>query len=298
MSAPTPSDLKLTAAWVAARRAELDRLFEARLAPPADGDPGRLVEAMRYSLLAPGKRLRPLLALAAAETVGAARRRRAARLRRRRARALLLADPRRSAGDGRRRLPARPPEQPQGVRRGDRHPGRRRAADAGVRVDRRGGRARRAPGRTSWRASRALAHGAGCAGMVRGQARDLGEPPPADAGGAGDPARARRPARCSAPRSRSAAAPPARAADVLAGAGALRAPRTASRSSTPTTSRRRRARRARRRGARSSGRRLIADATGRDRAARLARRRAWSSSRARTRASCAVSRRAARPRAL
>ena len=55
-------------AWAAARRAELDRLFEARLAPPADGDPGRLLEAMRYSLLAPGKRIRPLLALAAAET--------------------------------------------------------------------------------------------------------------------------------------------------------------------------------------------------------------------------------------
>ena len=38
---------------------------------PPDGDPGRLVEAMRYSLLAPGKRIRPLLALAAAEAVGA-----------------------------------------------------------------------------------------------------------------------------------------------------------------------------------------------------------------------------------
>jgi geranylgeranyl diphosphate synthase, type II len=56
--------------WVAARRAEVQALFEARLAAPADGDPGRLVEAMRYSLLAPGKRVRPLLALAAAEAVG------------------------------------------------------------------------------------------------------------------------------------------------------------------------------------------------------------------------------------
>jgi geranylgeranyl pyrophosphate synthase len=56
------------AAWVAARRADLDRLFETRLAAPADGDPGRLLEAMRYSLLAPGKRIRPLLAIAAAET--------------------------------------------------------------------------------------------------------------------------------------------------------------------------------------------------------------------------------------
>jgi geranylgeranyl pyrophosphate synthase len=58
--------------WLTARRAELDQLFEARLAPPADGDPGRLLEAMRYSLLGPGKRIRPLLALAAAETTAPA----------------------------------------------------------------------------------------------------------------------------------------------------------------------------------------------------------------------------------
>jgi geranylgeranyl pyrophosphate synthase len=54
--------------WVSSRRAEIERLLDSRLPPPPDGDPGRLVEAMRYSLLAPGKRLRPLLALAAAET--------------------------------------------------------------------------------------------------------------------------------------------------------------------------------------------------------------------------------------
>ena len=59
-----------TASWVEARRAELSALLDARMRPPGDGDPGRLVEAMRYSLLAPGKRIRPLLALAAAETVG------------------------------------------------------------------------------------------------------------------------------------------------------------------------------------------------------------------------------------
>jgi geranylgeranyl pyrophosphate synthase len=58
--------------WVRARRAEVDALLDARLAAPSDGDPGRLVESMRYSLLAPGKRLRPLLAFAAAEAVGAA----------------------------------------------------------------------------------------------------------------------------------------------------------------------------------------------------------------------------------
>jgi len=56
--------------WVGARRADIDRLLDARLALPAGGDPGRLVEAMRYSLLAPGKRIRPLLALAAAEAAG------------------------------------------------------------------------------------------------------------------------------------------------------------------------------------------------------------------------------------
>ncbi|MCI0464933.1 MAG: polyprenyl synthetase family protein [Gemmataceae bacterium] len=37
---------------------------------PGDGCPPELVEAMRYSLLAPGKRLRPLLVLMAAEATG------------------------------------------------------------------------------------------------------------------------------------------------------------------------------------------------------------------------------------
>jgi len=59
-----------SAAWVETQRAAVDRLLEQRLAPPPDGDPGRLIEAMRYSLLAPGKRIRPLLALAAAEAAG------------------------------------------------------------------------------------------------------------------------------------------------------------------------------------------------------------------------------------
>jgi geranylgeranyl pyrophosphate synthase len=59
--------------WVAARRAELEALLSARIPqPPAGEDPGRLVESIRYSLLSPGKRLRPLLAIAAAEAVGAA----------------------------------------------------------------------------------------------------------------------------------------------------------------------------------------------------------------------------------
>lgn len=46
-----------------------DRLDQ--LCPPADLVPTQLHEAMRYSALAPGKRLRPVLTMAAAEAVGA-----------------------------------------------------------------------------------------------------------------------------------------------------------------------------------------------------------------------------------
>ncbi len=56
--------------WLEGQRAEVNALLDTRL-PQTGDDPGRLVEAMRYSLLAPGKRLRPILALAAAEAVGA-----------------------------------------------------------------------------------------------------------------------------------------------------------------------------------------------------------------------------------
>ena len=55
--------------WATARRAEIENTLKARLPPPEE-DPGRLLEAMRYSVLAPGKRIRPLLAMAAAEAVG------------------------------------------------------------------------------------------------------------------------------------------------------------------------------------------------------------------------------------
>ena len=44
-----------------------------RLLPPADERPARLHAAMRYSLLAGGKRLRPVLCLASAEAVGGER---------------------------------------------------------------------------------------------------------------------------------------------------------------------------------------------------------------------------------
>jgi geranylgeranyl pyrophosphate synthase len=53
--------------WLAARRALVERTLEAL---PGSGVPEALREAMRYSLLAGGKRLRPLLVLAAAEACG------------------------------------------------------------------------------------------------------------------------------------------------------------------------------------------------------------------------------------
>jgi geranylgeranyl pyrophosphate synthase len=58
--------------WLRTRRDEIESLLAGRLiVAPSDSDPGRLVESMRYSLLSAGKRLRPLLALAAMESVGA-----------------------------------------------------------------------------------------------------------------------------------------------------------------------------------------------------------------------------------
>jgi geranylgeranyl diphosphate synthase type II len=55
--------------WMSARRAEVETTLKSRLGT-SDDDPGRLVEAMRYSVLSPGKRIRPILALGAAEAVG------------------------------------------------------------------------------------------------------------------------------------------------------------------------------------------------------------------------------------
>ena len=56
--------------YLSAKKELVDRQLDALL---ADGgkSPARLLEAMRYSLLAGGKRLRPILALAAGEAVGA-----------------------------------------------------------------------------------------------------------------------------------------------------------------------------------------------------------------------------------
>ena len=55
--------------YLEARRQLVERALEAAL-PMKDGPDARIVEAMRYSLFAGGKRLRPILCLAAAEAVG------------------------------------------------------------------------------------------------------------------------------------------------------------------------------------------------------------------------------------
>jgi len=57
--------------WLEARRAEVDAALE-RYLPAAPACPPRVGEAMRYSLFAGGKRLRPILALASAEAVAVA----------------------------------------------------------------------------------------------------------------------------------------------------------------------------------------------------------------------------------
>jgi geranylgeranyl diphosphate synthase type II len=57
------------AEYLAQRRAAIDSRLDASLRA-SPGVPGRLHEAMRYSLLAPGKRLRPMLVLLAAGACG------------------------------------------------------------------------------------------------------------------------------------------------------------------------------------------------------------------------------------
>src|SRR5437016_8116741 len=55
--------------YLAERKQDVDRELS-RLLPPEDAWPATLHRAMRHSLLAGGKRLRPILCLPAAETVG------------------------------------------------------------------------------------------------------------------------------------------------------------------------------------------------------------------------------------
>jgi farnesyl diphosphate synthase len=58
------------AVWAAERQQRVEAVLEAAL-PPATGPSARLAEAMRYAVLGGGKRIRPLLAYAAAEIVAA-----------------------------------------------------------------------------------------------------------------------------------------------------------------------------------------------------------------------------------
>ena len=51
------------------KRVEVDRFLD-QVSPPATTAPTTLHESMRYSLMAGGKRVRPILAIAAAEAVG------------------------------------------------------------------------------------------------------------------------------------------------------------------------------------------------------------------------------------
>jgi geranylgeranyl pyrophosphate synthase len=166
--------------WIEARRREIDGLLAARLgAPDAGDDPGRLVEAMRYSLLAPGKRLRPLLALAAAEAVGAppddeAVRTAAAAVELVHCYSLIHDDlPAMDDDDFRRGRPSSHKVfgDATAILAGDAllTLAFEWLAEAGARSGR---------PQALGLAALALARGAGKSGMVRGQARDLGEPPP------------------------------------------------------------------------------------------------------------------------
>ncbi len=171
-----------SAAWLRARRDEIERALDRHLAPPTDGDPGRLVESMRYSLLAPGKRLRPLLALAAAETQQTSEATASDPNILRACCAVELVHCYSLIHDD---LPAMDDDD---VRRG--RPSNHKAFDEATAIlagdglltlafewIAESGLAAGRPG-PYLSAARALARGAGVRGMVRGQARDLGEPPP------------------------------------------------------------------------------------------------------------------------
>ncbi|HEX4406264.1 MAG TPA: polyprenyl synthetase family protein [Polyangia bacterium] len=181
---PHGGDADESERWLRARRDEIERALDAYLAPPADGDPGRLIESMRYSLLAPGKRLRPLLALAAAESqrpndaaVTDANVLRACC-------AVELVHCYSLIHDD------LPPMDDDDFRRG--RPSNHKAFDEATAILAgdalltlafewlaEAGEAAERPA-AFLTATRALARGAGARGMVRGQARDLREPPPAD----------------------------------------------------------------------------------------------------------------------
>ena len=144
--------------------------------PPEDAWPATIHRAVRYSLFAGGKRIRP--------AAGAGRGRGGGR----RATTTLHAPglrggddphlqphPRRPAGHGRRRPAARQADLAQGLRRGHRHPGRRRAAHPRLppagRGAARGGRRRACAAACARR--RVLGEAAGTTGLIGGQVEDL-----------------------------------------------------------------------------------------------------------------------------
>jgi geranylgeranyl diphosphate synthase type II len=55
--------------YLSTRRSMIETALD-RMLPPTDAVPGTLHESIRYSVLAPGKRLRPVLVIAGAEAVG------------------------------------------------------------------------------------------------------------------------------------------------------------------------------------------------------------------------------------
>jgi geranylgeranyl diphosphate synthase, type II len=70
MTAGTDAPAQQIAGYLAKRRADVDEALE-RLLPAADAWPSNLHRAIRHSVFAGGKRLRPILCLAAAEVLGA-----------------------------------------------------------------------------------------------------------------------------------------------------------------------------------------------------------------------------------
>ena len=132
----------------------------------------RLREAMRYSLLAPGKRLRPMLALLAAEACGGdiqAAMPAACAVEMVHAYSLIHDDlPAMDDDDLRRGRPTCHKV----VRRGDGHPGRRRPVDAGLRG---AGQRDPAAGRGGRAVAPRLAEAAGPCQLVGGQADDVDE---------------------------------------------------------------------------------------------------------------------------
>jgi farnesyl diphosphate synthase len=67
---PTMRDDLAFAVWSRERQQRIEAVLDSLLAPGAGGAPSRLLSAMRYSTLGGGKRMRPLLAYAAAELTG------------------------------------------------------------------------------------------------------------------------------------------------------------------------------------------------------------------------------------